>query len=76
MSDIQRELDARRPFGDAISKIGEGDGLDILVKADQDGATVTAQGEKTLGKGWSVAGAVAWTKDQWAAWTGLSWRPK
>lgn len=64
------------PIRDAVAKIGS-DGLDVRVDTtDGQDITVTGQVQKSLGKGWTWAGAVQWTKSQWSAWTGVSWRPK
>jgi hypothetical protein len=37
---------------------------------------VSFEGSKEIGKGWSVAGAVLWAKDRWAAVGKLRWKPR
>lgn len=66
------------PLRDALKRIGTEDGFDLGVLKEQGGdPTVTAQGAKRLGKGWSVGGAWEWAKDTGHAVMGkLSWRPK
>jgi hypothetical protein len=65
------------PLADAVARIGEsGDGLAVDVTgATTDKPVVSIEGSKTIGKGWSVAGAVLWAKDRWAAVGKLRWKP-
>jgi hypothetical protein len=63
------------PLGDVLDSLAKDDQFAATVKGDQAGVTVTASGTKELGKGWSIGGAVQWSKDQWAAWAGVIWSP-
>lgn len=71
-----REID--RPFSDALAKLGtSGEGLELTATRDQSGhVEAAAQGSKDLGKGWSVAGGVAYAQKTWAAMGKVIWRPK
>ena len=77
-----REIDrvqSATPLQDAIDKLGaDGDGLEVDVGRDQAGhAGVSLEGSKTLGKDWSVAGAVQWAKDVgYAAIGKVKWTPR
>ena len=66
------------PLRDALEKIGrDGDGLSLDIEADKDHKSVEFEGTKTLGKGWSISGAVAWAKDTGASVLGkIRWTPK
>lgn len=65
------------PIGDAITKIGSEQGLDVAVTQGKDRPTgVQAVGAVNVGKGWSFGGAVQYAKDSWAWAVGASWRPK
>ena len=66
------------PLRDAINNFGrQSEWFDFTVLKDEGGEpSVTAEGKKDIGKGWSVGGAVQWANDVWATWGVFSWRPK
>jgi hypothetical protein len=66
------------PLADAIARVGEsGEGFALDVTAAKDDKPVVSfEGSKEIGKGWSVAGAVLWAKDRWAAVGKLRWKPR
>lgn len=66
------------PIQASIDKIGKrGDGLTFGVTKDGDDVGARVEGEKSLGKGWTIGGGVQWVKDKGnALFFGGSWRPK
>ena len=71
-----------RPIEDAIARIGQGDdGLTAGGQITRDGGRAGVEFDKTLGKGWAIGAGGMWEKTKksasdWAAWVGITWRPK
>lgn len=72
------ELLTPHPFSDALDKLGtSGEGLELTAVKDPQHTSVSLEGAKNVGKGWSLAGGFAWAKDAgYAALGKISWKPK